>query len=193
MHKNIFFKNISEHSKILAKDKVNISKKGFIFKDYIIDCFKNDGKLIIFGNGGSAADAQHFSTELTVRLKKNRKALAAISLSTDTSAITAIGNDFSFKKIFRRQVEALSKDNDLVIPISTSGNSQNIIEALKYTKSQKIKTFGILGNNGGIAKKLCSESFIASSKNPSRIQEIHIIFWQSVCELIENIYARNKK
>lgn len=193
MHKNIFSKNISEHLKILNKDKIKIAKKGSVFKNYIIDCFNQRGKLIIFGNGGSAADAQHFSTELTVRLKKNRRALAAISLSTDTSAITAIGNDFSFKKIFRRQIEALSNSNDLIIPISTSGNSQNIIEALKYAKYKKIKTFGILGNNGGIAKNLCSDSFIVSSKNSSRIQEIHIIFWQTVCELIENIYARKKK
>tara|TARA_B100000131_G_C17906471_1_gene528591 strand:+ start:75 stop:656 length:582 start_codon:yes stop_codon:yes gene_type:complete len=193
MLKNIFYKNINEHSKILSKDKIKISKKGFILKDYIINCYNNGGKLIIFGNGGSAADAQHFSTELTVRLKKNRKALAAISLSTDTSAITAIGNDFNFKKIFSRQIEALCNDNDLIIPISTSGNSQNIIEALKYAKYRKIKTFGILGNNGGKAKNFCSESFIVSSKNPSRIQEIHVIFWQSVCELIENIYVGNKK
>ena len=186
-------KNIKEHLKILNKDRDKIYKKGIIFKDNIIDCFNQKGKLIIFGNGGSAADAQHFSTELTVKLKKKRRALAAISLSTDTSAITAIGNDYNFKKIFKRQIEALCNNNDLIIPISTSGNSQNIIEALKYAKFKKIKSFGILGNNGGMAKKLCSQSFIVSSKNPSRIQEIHIIFWQTVCELIENIYASKKK
>jgi D-sedoheptulose 7-phosphate isomerase len=192
MYKNFFLDNITDHLKILNSDKDQIIVKGIKLKDLITKCLSNNGKLLIFGNGGSAADAQHFSTELTVRLKKNRKALAAISLSTDTSAITAIGNDFNFNLIFKRQLEAISNKNDLIIPISTSGNSKNILEAVKYAYKRKNKVFGILGNKGGKVKKYCSESFIVSSKNPSRIQEIHIIFWQTVCEIVEDIYARKK-
>jgi D-sedoheptulose 7-phosphate isomerase len=193
MYKNLFDQNIKEHIKILKKDKNQIITKGNNLKELICECINNKGKLIVFGNGGSAADAQHFSTELTVRLKRNRKALPAISLSTDTSAITAIGNDFSFSKIFKRQLEALSSQNDLIIPISTSGSSPNIVEAVKYAKRRKIPVFGILGNKGGKSKIFCSDSFIVSSKNPSRIQEIHIIFWQTVCEIIEDIYATKNK
>tara|TARA_B100000131_G_scaffold322750_1_gene377888 strand:+ start:1906 stop:2490 length:585 start_codon:yes stop_codon:yes gene_type:complete len=191
--KNPLIKNIKDHIKILKKDQKQIFNKGNLLKKMIVDCFNAKGKLLVFGNGGSAADAQHLSTELTVRLKKNRAALPAISLVTDTSALTAIGNDFKFKYIFRRQLEALANKNDLILPISTSGNSQNIIEALKYSKKKKYKIFGILGNKGGAIKNLCTNSFIVSSNNPSRVQEIHIIFWQSVCEIIENIYANKQK
>ena len=190
--KKIIIKNISEHLRILKKDRINMIEKVQIFSNKIIDCFDNDGKILVFGNGGSAADAQHFATELTVRIKKNRIALPALSLTTDSRALTAIGNDFSFNKIFKRQLEALSKSNDLVVPITTSGNSSNIFEALKFSKSKKLKTFGILGNNGGKVKKFCEDNFIVSSNNPSRVQEIHIIFWQTACEIVENYYASSK-
>ncbi len=190
--KKIIIKNISEHLRILKKDKFKMVEKIKIFSNQIIKCFENDGKILIFGNGGSAADAQHFATELTVRMKKNRMALPALSLANDVSALTAIGNDLGFKKIFKRQLEALSKNNDLIVPISTSGNSSNILEALKFSKNKKLKTFGIFGNYGGKAKKLCEDHYIVSSNNPSRVQEIHIIFWQTACEIVENYYASRK-
>ena len=189
MQKNKVKKIISEHLSILKKDKNQIEKKVFELSKLIISCFENGGKILIFGNGGSAADAQHFSTELTVRLKSNRKALPALSLVTDTSAISAIGNDFGFSYIFKRQIEALAQKDDLIIPITTSGNSANIVEALKFSQKNKLKVFGIFGNNGGKCKKYSSNYFLVSSKNPSRIQEIHIIFWQSVCEIVEEFYA----
>jgi len=191
--KKTISRNINEHLLLLKKDKKQIENKIISLFNEILDCLAKNGKVLVFGNGGSAADAQHFATELTVRLKKNRKALPVISLSTDTSAISAIGNDFGFKNIFKRQVEALGGVNDLIIPISTSGNSQNILEAVKFSKKKGLKIFGILGNKGGKVKKYCKDYFIASSKNPSRIQEIHIIFWQTVAEMVENSYADKKR
>ena len=193
MQKKIISKNLIKHFEILKKDKNQIINQAILIANLILDCFKNKGKLLIFGNGGSAADAQHFATELTFRLKKNRVALPAIALTTDTSAITAIGNDFSFNDIFKRQIEAIVGNKDLIIPITNSGNSKNIISAIKFSKKKKLKVFGILGNKGGIAKKFCNNHFIASDKNSSRIQEIHIIFWQNVCELVEKAYVNKIK
>jgi len=191
--KNAISRNIKEHLLLLKKDKKQIENKVLSLFNEILDCLNKKGKVLVFGNGGSAADAQHFATELTVRLKKNRKALPVISLATDTSAISAIGNDFGFKNIFKRQVEALGGINDLIIPISTSGNSANILEAVKFSKKKGYKIFGIFGNKGGRVKKYCKDYFIVSSKNPSRIQEIHIIFWQTVAEMVENNYANKKR
>ena len=189
MQKQIILNNLNKHLKIIKKDKSQIINQGVFLTNLILECFKNRGKILIFGNGGSAADAQHFATELTVRLKKNRTALPAISLATDTSAITAIGNDFNFSEIFKRQIEAIGNNKDLIIPISTSGNSKNIISAIKYSHRKKLSLYGILGNKGGKAKKFCKNRFIVSDNDPSRIQEIHIIFWQNVCELVEKTYA----
>lgn len=183
---------LKQHIKLVRLQKTEIKKKIKIFSEKIINIIESKNKILVAGNGGSAADAQHLSTELTVRLKHNRRALPCIALTTDTSALTAIGNDFNFNKIFSRQIEAIGSAGDLFIAISTSGNSKNIINALKIAKQKKIIIFGILGNNGGEAKKYCDESFIVKSKNASRIQEIHIIFYQLFCEKIE-IFFKNYK
>lgn len=188
MKSNLTNNIIEEHISLLKIDQEQICKKVKVFADEILKVFKKKNKILIFGNGGSAADSQHFATELTVRLAKNRIALPAIALTTDTSAITAISNDFHANDIFKRQIEALSNKGDLIIPISTSGNSKNILEAIKYSKKNKLRVFGILGNKGGQVKKYCSNSFIVSSSNSSRVQEIHIIFWQIACQIIENNY-----
>ena len=142
---------------------------------------KNKKKIIFFGNGGSAADAQHLATELVVKFEKKRKALAAISLSTDTSVLTAIGNDFGFENIFSRQLEAISSKGDLVIPISTSGNSLNIIKAINWCNQKKIRVFPFLGKNGGKVKKLVSDFIVVPSNKTSFIQEYHIFIGQSLC------------
>lgn len=186
-------KNILEHNKILEESAEEIVKKVSLFSEQIITCIKKGGKILIAGNGGSAADAQHFSTELTVRLRKNRVALPALSLATDTSALTAIGNDFNFDKIFSRQVEALAKKEDIFIGISTSGNSKNILETFKYCKAKKIKSIGIFGNNGGLCKKYCKNFFTLKSKDASRVQEVHIIFWQNICEIVESYFHKHGK
>ena len=190
MNKKKIRLNIKSHIELINKQIENIEKNIFNFADVIINKINSGGKILIIGNGGSAADAQHFATELTVKMNKFRKALPVLALTTDTSALTAIGNDFKFEDIFKRQLEALMTKKDLLISISTSGNSKNIISALKYSKAKIFKTLNILGNKGGKAKKYSKINFIVGSSNPSRVQEIHIIFYQNVCELVENYYSK---
>ena len=190
MNKKKIRLNIKSHIELINKQIDYIEKNIFNFADVIINKINSGGKILIIGNGGSAADAQHFATELTVKMNKFRKALPVLALTTDTSALTAIGNDFKFEDIFKRQLGALMTKKDLLISISTSGNSKNIISALKYSKAKNFKTLNILGNKGGKAKKYSKINFIVGSSNPSRVQEIHIIFYQNVCELVENYYSK---
>ena len=190
--KSNFVKNLEFHIDLLNKQKSDINKKIDKFSNLIIKKISSGGILYIAGNGGSAADSQHIATELTVRLAKNRKAIPAIALTTDTSAITAIGNDFSFDKIFSRQIEANVKSKDVLLLISTSGNSINIIQALKVAKKRKIQTLLLLGNNGGKAKKLSKYSIIVNSSNPSRVQEVHILIYHSICEILEQYFEKRK-
>jgi D-sedoheptulose 7-phosphate isomerase len=147
---------------------------------------RNGKKLIFFGNGGSAAHAQHLATELTVRYKKNRKAMAAISLTTDSSAITAIGNDFGFNYIFSRQIEAIGNKGDIAIGITTSGNSKNLIETVKICKKKKINQFFLSGNSGGLIKKLTNNIILIPSNDISVIQAIQIIIGHALCAALEN-------
>ena len=183
--------NIRQHEIILKKNKKNILNSTLFFSKIIINAIKNKNKILIAGNGGSASDAQHIATEMTVRLKRNRLGLPFISLATDTSALTAIGNDFHFSKIFSRQIEAIGIEKDIFIAISTSGNSKNIVHALKKAKQKNLVTLGILGNNGGESKKYCDYSFCISEKNPSRVQEIHILFYHNFCEMVEEFFFKN--
>ena len=137
------------------------------------------------GNGGSAADSQHLSAELVGRYMKNRKPLASIALSTDTSVITAISNDFSFDEIFSRQIESIGNKGDILYAISTSGLSKNIIAALKIAKSLKIKTIGVTGSDDSKFKDLCNVVISAPASRPDRIQEMHIAIGQIICEILE--------
>jgi len=150
-----------------------------------IECLKNGGKIILFGNGGSAADAQHIAAELVGRYKLQRRGLSAIALTTDTSALTAIGNDFGYESVFKRQLEALLKPDDLVIGISTSGNSESVVSAIKYASSQNVKTIGMTGKSGGKLNNLCSELIKAPSDDTARIQEMHIFIGHTICHLID--------
>ena len=145
------------------------------------------GKILLCGNGGSAADAQHLSAEFLVRLdpKRNRTPIPAISLATDISTITACSNDFTFDRIFSRNLEALGSRNDILIAISTSGKSKNIIEALKVAKKKKILSVGFFGNDGGNAKKFTDLSLIVKSNNVARIQETHILLGHFIFEQVE--------
>lgn len=145
-----------------------------------------NGKILLCGNGGSAADCQHIASELTGRFMKDRAAISAVALTTDTSAITAISNDFSFNEIFSRQLEALGRPEDVLIAISTSGNSVNVIEAAKTAQKKDIKVIGLLGNDGGRLDKLCDVSIIVPSKSTARIQEAHILMGHTICAGIEN-------
>ena len=192
IYQNLVKKNILTHLSILQSEQNNIVKISNMFAKTLIDKIKKGGKILIAGNGGSAADAQHLATELIVRLKKNRKSIPALALTTDASALTAIGNDFSFDKIFSRQLEGIANKKDIFIGISTSGNSKNIIEAFKFCKKNKIYSLGILGNSGGKSKKYLNSHYSVNFNDASRVQEIHIIFWQNICEIIEDYFSKKK-
>ena len=154
--------------------------------EYSLKALKKNKKIIFFGNGGSAADSQHLATELTVKYKKKRKAIAGLALSTDVSAITATGNDFGFKYIFSRQLEALGNSGDVVIALTTSGNSENLIEACKIANKKNILTFCFSGNKGGKLKKHVKYPVIIPSNNTAIIQVVELMIGQVFCEFVEN-------
>ncbi len=153
----------------------------------VTETLKNGNKILLFGNGGSAADAQHIAAELTGRYKVARRGLPAIALTTDTSALTAIGNDFGFKHIFSRQVEALANEGDLLIAISTSGNSKNVIKALKFGREMGCKTIGMSGHDGGKMNAFCDLNIIVPSENTPRIQEMHIMIGHILCQAVDRV------
>jgi D-sedoheptulose 7-phosphate isomerase len=155
----------------------------------LFSCFERGNKVLICGNGGSAADAQHISAELVGRFVKERKPLPCIALTTDTSAITAIGNDYDFHTIFERQVEALVNEYDLVIGISTSGNSKNIINAIEKANSLNCKTVSLTGRDGGVLKDISHFNINIDSMITARIQESHILVGHILCEIIDNYYV----
>ena len=151
----------------------------------IQDRLEAGGKLMLMGNGGSAADAQHIAAELVGRFKKERKAIPALALTVDTSSLTALGNDYGFDTIFERQVEALANKNDTVIGISTSGNSENVVRAINKANSIGAFTIGLLGNDGGKLKDAVNLPIIIPSNDTARIQEVHITIGHIICEIIE--------
>tara|TARA_B110000305_G_scaffold240302_1_gene310524 strand:+ start:1591 stop:2187 length:597 start_codon:yes stop_codon:yes gene_type:complete len=184
--KNQLFKSIHESNNLKKKILYDLNEINQII-NAISNCIMNGGKILLCGNGGSAADAQHLAAEFLVRLtpKINRKPIAAMTLATDISTITACGNDFSFTKIFSRNLEALGKKNDMLIVITTSGNSKNIIDVLKVSKKMKINSIGFLGNDGGKAKKICDYKIVLPSKNVAHIQENHIFLGHFIFEQVE--------
>lgn len=151
----------------------------------IIQAYKSGKKVIVFGNGGSAADSQHLVAELVCRFEKNRASLPAIALTTNTSILTAVGNDYSFNKIFSRQVESLANEGDIVIAISTSGNSKNVIDAVKIARRKKAIIVGLTGKTGGLLKKYVDCIVRVPSNNTARIQESHITIIHVICHIIE--------
>ena len=185
MYKNFFDQNIKEHIRILNKDKKQIITKGNNLKELICECINNKGKLIVFGNGGSAADAQHIAAELIGRFKLERKSFPAISLTTDTSALTAIGNDYTFNDIFSRQCQGLVNNGDVVIGISTSGNSENVRRGLEVAKEKGAFTIGLLGNKGGKIKNTAELNIKLNSKSTPRIQEGHRVIYHIICDIVE--------
>ena len=192
----IFKKSLSEsisthHRLVNLLPEINSSIKTICKK------IRLGGKILLCGNGGSAADAQHLAAEYLVRLRPNvnRKPLPAISLAQDTSTLTACGNDYGFNDIFLRSFQALASKHDVLICITTSGNSKNIIKVLKEAKKKKISSICFLGNNGGQAKKLGNINIIVNSKTTARIQECHIFLGHFILEKVEDILLkeRNKK
>jgi D-sedoheptulose 7-phosphate isomerase len=153
-----------------------------------VETLKNGGKILIFGNGGSAADAQHIAAELTGRYKTERPSLAGIALTTDTSALTAIGNDYGYDRVFDRQLEGLGRAGDMAIGISTSGNSKNVISALELAKQKGMKTLGLSGRDGGGMNSACELNIIIPSNDTPRIQEMHITIGHIICQAIDEAF-----
>lgn len=151
----------------------------------IVKSFKAGGKVILMGNGGSAGDAQHIAAEFVGRYKKERKSYPALALNTNTSSLTAIGNDYGYDVTFSRQVEGFAKEGDVVIGISTSGNSKNVYKALELAKEMKCFTAAFLGKNGGTIKDIVDVPLVVKSNNTPRIQECHIFIGHTLCELVE--------
>ena len=151
----------------------------------IVSCYRQNGKVLIFGNGGSAADAQHFAGELVSRFYFDRPGLSAFALTTDTSVLTAIGNDYGYENVFSRQIEASAKLGDIVIGISTSGNSPNVIKALQAAKLIGAVTIGLTGQNGGAMRDLCDLCICAPSNSTPRIQECHLVIEHTICAAVE--------
>ena len=182
----------SEHLIVSKKTMESIGKPIEIAAKLCIDSLKNGNKILIFGNGGSAADAQHIAAELVGRYKTERKGIPAIALTTDTSAITSIANDYGYLQVFSRQVEALANEGDVVIGISTGGGSANVISALRLANDLGCKTIGFSGRDGGEFNALCDVNLIAIAEDTPRIQEMHILIGHTICHLIELEFSRPK-
>lgn len=173
---------------VRIKEAVCKSQAGNIEKaaSLITGALKSGGKLLVFGNGGSAADSQHIVAELVGRFKKERKALAAVALTTNTSILTAIANDYSYDATFSRQIEALGRKGDVALGLSTSGNSANVIGAMKKAKTLGLVTIALIGGEGGKLKGICDLEIIIPSKDTPRIQESQAMIGHVICELVED-------
>lgn len=182
---SFFAAEFAEHRETVSRAEADL---GPAFAGLVKACvasIKGGGKILFFGNGGSAADAQHLATELTIRYRKDRAPIAAIALTTDTSSLTAAGNDLGFEQIFARQVAALGRAGDVAIGISTSGRSPNVTAALKQAKAMRIVTAALTGKGGGDLPGLADHVLTVPSDTTARIQEMHITLGQMLCGAIE--------
>ena len=185
--KQIIENEFVEHLKV-ARNMSSLTDKVELAAQLCIDGLKNDSKILIFGNGGSAADAQHIAAELVGRYKAERKGLPAIALTTDTSALTSIGNDYGYKHVFDRQVEALANKGDIVVGISTGGSSRNVINGLQTAKELGCKLIGFSGRDGGEMNDLCDVNLVVPVEDTPRIQEMHIVIGHTICHLIDQAF-----
>ena len=181
---SLFLSNLDEQVSLLRRlESVDlaVAQAGDVLARSLLD----GGKVMFCGNGGSAADSQHLAAELIGRFIKDRRPISAIALSTDTSVLTCVGNDYSFDEVFARQVQGLGRRGDVLVAISTSGNSRNVIRAAEEAKAIGVSVIGLLGHNGGILKELCDLAIIVPSQVTARIQESHILIGHTLCGLIE--------
>lgn len=177
---------LQAHKAVIQKVIDTLQEDILKASEMLLETLKRGNKILLFGNGGSAGDAQHIAAELTGRYKTERRGLPAIALTTDTSALTAIGNDYGFQRVFDRQVEALAVKGDLLVGISTSGNSPNVINALKFGKEIGCMTLGLSGRGGGKMTEFCDLNLIVPSEDTPRIQEMHILIGHIICQAIDN-------
>lgn len=180
------------HESLLKQTQISIKKSLEKATDLISKSLKSGGTIFWCGNGGSAADSQHIAAEFVGRFNKDRKPLRSIALTTDTSILTCISNDYSYEEIFSRQLEALGRRGDILVAISTSGNSENIKKVLVMAKKMKIKSICLLGKNGGKCKNFADITLIIPSQITARIQEMHIFIEHLLCELVEQKLGLNR-
>jgi D-sedoheptulose 7-phosphate isomerase len=187
MDRQAFFRGeFAEHETVLKATLAQCEAPFMRLLDAVVAAVRHGGKIMFFGNGGSAADAQHLATELTVRYIKDREPIAAIALTTDTSALTAIGNDLGFEQLFARQLKALGAKGDVALGISTSGKSRNVILALEVAREMGIVPAAFSGGEGGLLKGLADPLLIVPSRTTARIQEMHIMLGQMLCGALEH-------
>ena len=186
--KKFIIDSLNESSETKLKIKEECFDDIISAVDILVDCYKNGNKLLLCGNGGSAADCQHIAAEMMIRLSHQieRPALPAIALTTDTSNLTAGGNDIGFENVFARNVEGLGNNGDVLLAISTSGNSPNVIKAVEMAHQKGMKAIGFLGGSGGKLKSIVDLPIIIPSSNVQRIQEGHITIAHIICELVED-------
>jgi len=177
----------SEHIQTVSSLKL-LSPSIEYIGNKMITCLKTGGKVIWMGNGGSAADSQHLAAELVGRYQQERRGLASIALTTDSSILTAISNDYGYEYVFARQIEALATNKDIIIGISTSGNSKNVIKGIEIAKEIGAYTIALVGATGGILQNKADISLIVPSENTARIQEAHILIGHILCEIIDEQY-----
>lgn len=186
MHVSSFFDDeFEEHASVVAATRAELRAPFDALVDVCADSLAAGGKILFFGNGGSAADAQHLATELAVRYIGDRPAIAALALTTDTSALTAIGNDLGFEQLFARQIEAVGKAGDVAIGITTSGTSANVLAGLEQAKGMGLVAAALTGRQGGKLPGLADPLLIVPSATTARIQEIHILLGQMLCGALE--------
>lgn len=187
VNQSLLFQNEwQEHVQVALDTQMQLESEFLQWTEICLNALRSGKKLLWFGNGGSAADAQHLATELTVRFKNNRPAIAAIALTTDTSALTAIGNDFGFEYLFSRQLEAIGQHGDIAIGITTSGQSPNVLKAFEQAKAMGMKTVALTGQKGHALKQMVDIALIVPSLTTARIQEMHITLGQMLCAAVES-------
>lgn len=181
---SIFQQNLSQLTALLSTLHT-LNDPIAVVAEHAVTCLRNGGKVLFCGNGGSAADSQHLASELAGRFVLDRRPLSGLALTTDTSALTAIGNDYAFDEVFARQVIALGRKGDVLVGISSSGNSGNVVRAVEEARGLGIYTVGLLGRDGGRLRNICDTPIVVSSDSTARIQECHILIGHTLCEMIE--------
>lgn len=184
---------INAHKEVVEKTLESLQSHIYTACIIATEALNAGNKILLCGNGGSAADAQHIAAELSGRYKIERKGLAGIALTTDTSVLTAVGNDFGFDRIFDRQVEALARTGDVLMGISTSGHSKNVVRALSLARNMGCRTIGLSGRDGGVMSEFCDINIIVPSDDTARIQEMHIMIGHIICQAIDMWSQTNKE
>lgn len=185
--KDILIKSYKAKENFMAED-INLTRVSDVALE-MIACCKRGNKIIVFGNGGSAADSQHLAAELQVRFERERKALPCLALTTDSSVLTATANDYDFSSVFSRQIEALATPGDLAFAISTSGNSDNVILAAQKARENKMRVVSLTGGNGGRLVEVSDIAIVVKEENTARIQEVHITVIHAICKIVEDAFC----